>query len=66
MKTDDLVGLIAADDVVEGHLTSKVLMAAVGMLAVFGGLLLAVLGIRVDLADAMADPVIVMKWVIPV
>lgn len=65
MKTDELVSLIAADDVADGRLMPKVLVAAAGMLVVFGGLAIALLGVRADLADAMVDPVTVMKWAIP-
>jgi len=65
MKTEELLTLIAADDVAEGPLTPRVLSAGVAMLAIFGGLLLGVLGIRPDLAQAIMDPVTAMKWVIP-
>ncbi|RJE80737.1 NrsF family protein [Paracoccus sp. JM45] len=65
MKTEELLNLIASDDVSDGPLTPKVLGAGVAMLAVFGGLVLAVLGIRPDLVQAIMDPVTAMKWVIP-
>lgn len=65
MRTEDLVGLIATDDVVESRLTPKVMMAGIGLLAVFGGLAMALLGVRPDLAEAVTNPVTVMKWVIP-
>jgi hypothetical protein len=65
MRTEELLTLIAADDVAEGPLMPKLLTAGLAMLAIFGGLVIAVLGIRPDLAQAVMDPVTAMKWVIP-
>lgn len=63
IRTDELVELIALDSVSEGRLSPLVL--ATGLLALSGAVVIGILGIRVDLIQAMVDPVTVMKWLIP-
>ncbi|MEO1911450.1 MAG: DUF1109 domain-containing protein [Paracoccus sp. (in: a-proteobacteria)] len=65
MRTDELVELIALDSVSEGRLAPRVLATGLGLLALSGAVVIGILGIRVDLMQAMVDPVTVMKWLIP-
>lgn len=65
MKTDDLVELIAMDETRQGPLAPRVIGAAAGLLALVGGIVIGILGLRADLMAAMADPVTALKWLIP-
>ncbi|WP_378946707.1 NrsF family protein [Paracoccus sp. R86501] len=65
MKTDDLVELIAMDGVTQGPAAPRVISAAAGLLALTGGIVIGVLGLRADLVAAMGDPVTALKWLIP-
>lgn len=65
MKTQDLVSLLAADETVARPLTPRVLGQAGLALLVSASAGLAMLGIRADLTAALADPVTLMKWLLP-
>ncbi|MCF3973166.1 NrsF family protein [Paracoccus salsus] len=65
MRTDDLVALLGADDTPPRPIAPR-LMAHAGVgLAGSAAVALGVLGIRPDLLAALADPVTLMKWVLP-
>lgn len=66
MKTDDLIALLAIDDTPARPIAPRLLMQAGSAVLVAGAILLSILGIRPDLSAALADPVTVMKWVLPV
>ncbi|MAN56474.1 MAG: DUF1109 domain-containing protein [Paracoccus sp. (in: a-proteobacteria)] len=65
MKTDDLISLLVRDDTIPPAVTPRLVSAILLALALVAGLLVSLVGVRADLARALADPVTRMKWLLP-
>lgn len=65
MKTDQLIAILSQDDTPPRPIAPRVMLRAGLALAVVGTALLAALGIRPDLGQALTNPVTLMKWVLP-
>lgn len=65
MNTDQLISVLSQDDTPSRPVAPRVMLWAGLALAIAGTALVGTLGIRPDLGDAMADPVVLMKWLLP-
>lgn len=65
LSTDDLIARLAATPQPAPGPARPLAWAPLAALALFGGPVLAALGLRPDLALAMGDPVTVTKWALP-
>lgn len=65
MRTDRLISILAADDTPTRPIAPRLLLQAGAGLLAAGVLALSFLGIRADLGAALADPVTLMKWLLP-
>lgn len=65
MKTDDLIALMAADARPAPPLAPQVAASIAGVAGIVGGLFLWATGLRPELAAALTDPVVLMKWLLP-
>ncbi|MDP5308867.1 DUF1109 domain-containing protein [Paracoccus spongiarum] len=65
MRTDQLVALLASDGTAPRPIAPRLIGRGGAALFVAAMLALAVLGVRDDLLAALADPVVLMKWILP-
>lgn len=65
MKTEQLIALLAQDRTKPRPTAPRLVRGMAVALAVSAAAVLAVLGLRTDLADAMTDPATAPKWLLP-
>lgn len=65
MRTDDLIAALAADDTPAAPISGPVLGVLLATLALTGAAALAALGLRGDLLQAIGNPDLILKWLLP-